>query len=146
MTLEAWVFPTAAPTTWSTVLMKEQAGTFTYTLYAGSPSGRPYGYFNGGATQTTEHGVEGPASLPLNTWTHLATTYDGSRLRLYVNGVEVASAAFTGSIATSGGAFRIGGNSIWGEFFEGFIDEIRIYDRALEPAEIQADMNTPVGG
>jgi hypothetical protein len=43
------------------------------------------------------------------------------------------------------GAFRFGGNMIWGEFFQGFIDEVRIYNRALAPAEIQADMNTPVG-
>jgi hypothetical protein len=40
---------------------------------------------------------------------------------------------------------EIGGNNIWGEFFQGFIDEIRIYDRALAPGEIQADMNTPIG-
>jgi Concanavalin A-like lectin/glucanases superfamily len=41
---------------------------------------------------------------------------------------------------------RIGGNSVWGEYFQGSIDEIRIYNRALSPAEIQADMNTAIGG
>jgi hypothetical protein len=145
MTLEAWVLPTSTPTQWSTVIMKEGSGTFAYTLYAGSPSNRPNGYFNTSTSQSTEHGVAGPSALPLNTWSHLATTYDGSALRLYVNGVQVASAAFTGSIVTTTGAFRFGGNMIWGEFFQGFIDEVRIYNRALAPAEIQADMNTPVG-
>ena len=54
--------------------------------------------------------------------------------------------AISGSIATSNGTLRIGGNSMWGEFFQGRIDEIRIYNRALTQAEIQTDMNTPIGG
>ena len=49
-------------------------------------------------------------------------------------------------LLTSTGALRIGGNSIWGEFFQGRIDEIRIYNRALTPPRSRADMNTPVGG
>ncbi len=85
------------------------------------------------------------ASLPLNTWTHLTVTYDGTTLRLYVNGTQVGSRAMTGALLTSTGALRIGGNSIWGEFFQGRIDEIRVYNRALSAAEILADMNTPVG-
>ena len=40
------------------------------------------------------------------------------------------------------GALKIGGNSIWGEYFQGDIDEVRIYNRALTATEIQADMNT----
>jgi len=41
-------------------------------------------------------------------------------------------------------ALRIGGNGVWGEFFNGVIDDVRIYRRALTASEIQADMNTPV--
>ena len=45
------------------------------------------------------------------------------------------------------GRFRIGGNSIWPtEFFNGLVDEVRIYNRALTAAEIQTDMNTSIGG
>jgi hypothetical protein len=146
MTLEAWVFPTVTPTHWATILMKEQSGTFAYTLYSGSPTNRPSGQLNSGPTQSTEFGVPGPAALALNTWSHLAATYDGTMLRVYVNGVQVASAVFTGSIATSNGVLRFGGNNIWGEYFRGLIDEVRIYNRALAPAEIQADVNTPIGG
>ncbi len=84
------------------------------------------------------------AQLPLNAWTHLAATHDGTTLRLYVNGVQVGSRPVAGALLTSTGALRIGGNSIWGEFFQGRIDEVRIYNRALSAAELQTDMNTPL--
>jgi hypothetical protein len=77
--------------------------------------------------------------LPLNAWTHLAATYDGSSLRLYINGAAPATMALPGSIATSAGPLRIGGNSVWGEYFSGLIDNLRIYDRALSGAELGAE-------
>jgi Concanavalin A-like lectin/glucanases superfamily len=89
--------------------------------------------------------VRGTAALPLNAWTHLAATFDGATLTLYVNGTQAASLAAGGNIATSAGALRIGGNNIWPEWFSGQIDEVRIYNRALSPAEIQSDMNLGVG-
>ena len=83
-------------------------------------------------------------ALPAGTWSHLAATYDGSQLRLYVNGTQVAQTAASGSIATSTAPLRIGGNAVWGEWFSGWIDEVRVYGRALSAAEIQDDMNTSV--
>ena len=88
--------------------------------------------------------ARGVASLPLNTWTHLAVTYDGTTLRLYVNGSQVGSRAVASPLLTSTGVLRFGGNSVWGEFFAGRIDEVRLYNRALAVAEIQADMNAPI--
>jgi hypothetical protein len=89
-------------------------------------------------------GVTDVSPLPLNAWTHLATTYDGATLRLYVNGMEVGSQTGGGSIQVSTGRLRIGGHAVWGEWFAGRIDEVRIYNRALSPAEIQANMAAPV--
>jgi hypothetical protein len=143
MTLEAWVRPTAL-SGWRTVVMKEAAGQLAYTLYAHDDVPRPAAYVNGGlASETT---VAGTSGLPLNTWTHLATTYDGTMLRLYVNGVEVSARPLTAQITATSKPLRIGGNSVWGEYFRGTIDEVRIYARALTAAQIQADMATPVGG
>src|SRR4029079_13338606 len=84
--------------------------------------------------------------LTANTWNHLALTYDGASLRLYVNGVQVASAAQTGNILTSANPLQIGGDSIFSQFFAGTIDEVRIYNTALNQAQVQSDMGTPVGG
>jgi glucose/arabinose dehydrogenase len=143
MTLEAWVFPTVALSGWRAVIQKEQPGGVAYYLYASSRNNaRPgTGVYIGG-----EQILYGDNPLAANTWTHLAATFDGTTQRLYVNGVEVASRAQTGSIETSTGPLRLGGHSVWGEFFQGYIDEVRVYNRALGQAEIQNDMNTPVGG
>jgi hypothetical protein len=65
---------------------------------------------------------------------------------LFVNGVEVRRIATSGAITTSSAMLRIGGNTIWSEWFSGLIDEVRVYNRALTAAEIQADMSTPLGG
>ena len=141
MTLEAWVFPTAA-TGVRDILIKEGTGVDIYNLYARNGAGQLEAtVFAGGANRWATGAV-----LPLSTWTHVAATYNGTTIRLYVNGVQVGTTAFTGVIGTSTGALRIGGNSLWGEFFQGQIDEVRIYNRALTAAELLTDMNTPVSG
>jgi hypothetical protein len=142
MTLEAWVYPTVQPTGWRSIVLKEQPGNVLYYLHAGSSSqNRPAtGVYAAGG----ERILFGGTRLAAATWTHLAATYDGANQRLFVNGVQVASRAQTGPIGTSASPLRVGGNGIWGEFFNGRIDEVRVYNRALTQAEIQADMNTAV--
>jgi hypothetical protein len=140
MTIEAWVNPSALGSTWRTVVLKEQPGNLSYALYAGTDSGLPSGHVFIGSDLDTR----GPTVLPLNTWTHLATTFDGANLRLYVDGTQVSIRPISGSIVTSAGALRLGGNTVWAEWFDGLIDEVRIYDRALSAVEIQVDMNQPL--
>jgi hypothetical protein len=140
MTLEAWVYPTTL-SGWRTVILKETTSDLVYALYAHDNAQRPSAYIRVGGVDVS---VVGTFALPLTTWSHLATTYDGATLCLYVNGVQVGSRAVSGTIAVSTGRLRIGGNAIWGEWFAGRIDEVRIYNRALSPAEIQTNMTTPV--
>jgi hypothetical protein len=139
MTLEAWVLPSTL-SGWRTVLLKERSGGLVYSLYTSGDGTRPSGY----VATPGEVGVVGPSSVSTTTWTHLAVTYDGATLRLFVNGAQVATRTLTAPIAASTGALRIGGNSVWTEFFRGRIDEVRIYNRALTAAEIQADMSAPI--
>jgi PKD repeat protein len=139
MTLEAWVYPQGSLAGWRSIVMKEQPGTDVY--YIESLDGKAVGdVYVAGST----HHIYAATAMPLNVWTHLATTYDGANLRLYANGVQVASQALTGIIQTSTSPLRIGGNSMWGEYFQGLIDEVRVYNRALSPTEIQLDMHTAV--
>ena len=141
MTLEAWVNPTAL-NGWETVILKERTSGLAYSLYAADDTGRPPAVY---VNSSSDKAAVGSTALPLNSWTHLAGTYDGTNLRLYVNGVLTATRAVNGLITTSNGVLRIGGNAVWGEYFAGLIDEVRIYGRALSAREIQNDMNSPVG-
>ena len=143
MTLEAWVYPTAISGN-RTVLVKENTPNSVYYLYANTSDDSSNTPLGGGVFAGQYQFAHGGSTLPINVWTHLAVTYDGATERLYANGAQVASKAQTGSMTVSGGVLRIGGNSIWGEFFKGRIDEIRIYNRALKAEEIKTDMNTAV--
>ena len=140
MTLEVWVKPTAL-SGWQSVVLKESPSGLAYSLYANDGVPRPAGYVHIG---TADIEAFGNSQLALNTWTHLAATYDGSLVRMYVNGNLTGSTAATGNMAASTDPMRIGGNSSWGEYFNGVIDEVRVYSRALPQSEIQANMNTPV--
>jgi hypothetical protein len=120
MTLEAWVYPTAATGIWRTVILKEFTGDLSYALYADEDINVPAAYLRvGSATRR----VGGTSKVPLNAWTHLAATYSSGALRIYVNGAMVSTQTGTGSIASSTLPLRIGGNTIWGEYFAGRIDE-----------------------
>ena len=141
MTLEAWVYPTSS-TGWRTIIMKERSGGLTYAIYANNNASRPEVDIRIGGI---DRSVTGTAALPLNAWTHLAATYNGTTLRLYVNGTQVGSLSISGSITVSASPLRIGGSTtLSGRYFAGRIDEVRIYNRALSQAEIQSDLNTAI--
>ena len=139
MTLEAWVYPTSALSGWKAILQKEADAYFlnanTNTNHVGAG-----GTFAGSCCTV----LESPSALPANQWTHVAGTYDGTTLRLYLNGNLAASQSRTGSLQVTGTPLRIGGNTYGTEFFPGRIDELRIYNRALSEAEIESDMATPL--
>ncbi len=138
-TLEAWVRPTMN-TDWRSVMIKENSGGIPYTLYASSETGPPVAHVFAGATRD----AFGPMPIGISTWTHLAMSWDGANLRLYVDGAEVASQPYSAALIGSSGAVRIGGTSVASQFFNGLIDEVRIFDHARPASEIAADMTTAV--
>jgi hypothetical protein len=140
--VEAWVKPSALGSMWRTVVIKEQPAQLAYALYAGNGNGRPSGHVYNGRDMD----AVGGSALPLNTWSHLATTWDGQTVRLYVNGVQVATRSAGGRATVSGSPLRFGGNKVWDEWFKGAIDDVRVYNRALTAAQVGADRDTAVGG
>ncbi|MGW5686029.1 LamG-like jellyroll fold domain-containing protein [Nonomuraea sp. NPDC003754] len=143
MTLSAWVNP-ASVANWSPVVGKELSeGGVSYTLYAANGDSVPSGWAQPEPEAVSS--VAGTSPLPVNTWSHLALTYDGTYLRLFVNGQQVNQIPFSDNLYDDGSPLRIGGNQIWGEYFSGLIDEVRIYNRAQTTTEIQTDMTTPIG-
>jgi hypothetical protein len=76
--------------------------------------------------------------FPLRSWTHIAATYDGAYMRLYVNGAFAGSAPRTGQIIQNAATPTALGDQPQGGFgFDGLIDDMRVYTRALTKTEIQ---------
>ncbi len=142
-TLEAWVKPKDSPTA-DPIIFKAGEGTAKYALALGFEHyGRPQGWVDG-------EELRGPKSIGTDVWTHLAFTYDGNTLRLFVDG-EIVDSEVVGELniqseeAESEEPLYIGcAPPAWGNHFHGKIDEPKIYDRALLPWEVDADMETPI--
>ena len=141
MTLEAWVDPASVSSGWRDVIYK---GNDNYYLMGTTDhSGVPAG---GGTFAGANANAFAAATLATNSWSYLAATYDGATLRLYVNGTLAASQATSGAITSSTNPLTIGSDPIWGQYFNGLIDQVRIYNTALSASQIQTDMTTPISG
>jgi hypothetical protein len=141
MTLEAWVNLNSRQS-WQTTIFKEDASVGpAYALYANDQGDHAKAVSSPGSyVELLSSGVQ----LPLNRWVHVATTFDSSEFKIYIDGVLRNSMPVTDLLATGSDPLRLGGNSFWGEYLDGALDDVRVYDRALSAAAIQADMDTPV--
>ncbi len=92
--------------------------------------------------------VASPALLGTNAWYHIAGVYDGSQVKVYINGVLIGTEDAIGNATPGTGVvINIGDNPTWsGRFFNGKIDEVRIWDVARTEVEIQAHMSTELTG
>jgi len=108
------------------------------TISGGSSAVLRFRLKTDGSTTTL---IAGSGTLPENTWFHAAAVYDGSTMELFLNGISVGSTSKSGSLSTNPGVgVWIGGNPPLASSkpWDGLIDEVRIYDRALTPGEILA--------
>jgi chitodextrinase len=135
LTIEAWVRAASFASSQTLVAKERPGGGFPYGLEL--DNGDPSGYTSSGRATA-------PSALPVKSWQFVATTYDGANLDVYVGGSLVASSPLSGALSTSTGQLSIGADSVWGEYFAGRIDNVRIYNRALSAGELQTDMNTAV--
>ena len=144
-TVEAWIKPTAAGATVRQVAGKRNSWELGVQAQ-GAGYKVVFSAFNG-AKRTVDTGAV--AAYPLNQWRHVAATYDGSALRLFVDGALVSTLATTGDIALNTNALEIGRVNASGSYFAGAIDEARVsavvrYTAAFAPptAPLAADGDT----
>lgn len=136
ISVEAWVKPNDVATWHQVVTKRYSEGSDPYNSYilctnnTGNTNKWVFAISNGtGGSQVSA--VDTDVLMP-NVWTHLLGTYDGSSVKLYVNGVLKSTVSKTGSIGYSALTLRIGtSNTYSGQYFNGFIDEVSIYKRAL---------------
>jgi hypothetical protein len=120
------------------IVNKEDAAWSGYMFRVGEVGKLNFAFGNG----TSFYEVNSPANaLALNTWQHVAATYDGAFQRLYVNGAEVASVARTQPIATASNPLVLGDWSVTnpGRFYHGIMDEVRLWNITLDEATIAAN-------
>ena len=128
MTLEAWLRPATSDRRLRGAITKAHSGGVDYGLYASDTTGRVAGGFR----TAGEPSVRANA-LPATTWSHLAVTYDGRSLRVYVNGVLMSSKALTGALATRAGELRLGSG------FKGVMDDVHVWDTALSGSALRSE-------
>lgn len=146
MSISAWVNPGTVTmqrvcSRASTATATEIFGLDIYQQNARMILGYSYrgGFLN---TQTlyAENTCAG-GSVPSGTWSHVVGTWDGANMRVYVNGVLVNTTARTAALLTSTNPLSIGAdwqsNMQVSEFFDGSMEDLRLYNRALSANEIQ---------
>jgi hypothetical protein len=89
----------------------------------------------GGATPKK---LNSATALSANTWYHIAATYDGSTMKIYINGTLDASMSATGTIAANG-TFQISRSWDANRGFNGQFDEMRVWKSALAQSAISAN-------
>ncbi len=146
-TLEAWVRPTREDI--EAIVTQQDDGAdeekeeepWAYAMLVGGEE-EPKGWLRKGG-ESGHVGTGGTEPLPLNAWSHIAFTDDGARIRFYVDG-ELVGSQPTIPLTAAEGPVTIGCNENYGNYFKGRIDEVRIYDRALDEGEVADDKTTPI--
>jgi chitodextrinase len=89
--------------------------------------------------------VANSGTLSTGVWTHAAVVYDGNNMIIYKDGIEVGRTAKTGSLSTNNSTPSwIGNNPTANKGFDGLVDEVKIFNKALSVSDIQTEMNTPI--
>jgi hypothetical protein len=138
ITMEAWVYATGSNTI-QDVISKSNHTTNTGYIFPRTDDAWTtvdcY-LFIGGAWTTLAVPFPGK-----NAWHHLAMTYDGAMIKIYIDGTLAGSKAQTGAIATNTNALALGTQPGFPENFGGKADELRVWNVARTQAQVQASMN-----
>jgi len=129
-TISVWINVIAFDKTWQAIVTK---GDSSWRLH------------RSGTSSTVAFSTTGLSNVDLSSarsvndglWHHLAAVYDGTNKYIYIDGTLDASVAVTGTLAQNAYPVRIGENAqATGRYFNGFIDEVGLYNQALSSAQI----------
>ncbi len=139
ITIEAWVKPAKLATQY---IVKKATNDATngYELSLAS-SGKAFFRFNQRASSNT-YRVDSAINYPSNntTWVHLVGIYNGTQLQIYLNGHLSNNKSGSSNISSNTNNLKIGGPD-GTAFYKGSIDDVRIWNRALTPQEVEAFYN-----
>ncbi len=134
MSVEGWINTTAGTDRY---IATKHEDSFYFSVGGGSVAPHMLSFWLNGVSSSW---FTGSTPVDDGQWHHVAATYDGSTMRLYVDGHLDASAPRTGTIQSGTSGLLIGARSDGtnASNFPGTIDELAVYNRAISPAEVQA--------
>lgn len=144
--LETWVYPTIfSANSWENTIIGKDADENSGSGYVLRCGGNGILNFNLGTAAGWKEVTSSTNALTLNTWQHVAATYDGATLKIYVNGVLVGSTANTSVAKINSMNLNIGAGYNGGQRkFYGKIDDVKIWSTTLSSATITAWKNKNV--
>ena len=136
LTITFWIYPTNIAKGQQDIISKDPSAEFE--VFMKSTGALAFRHGDGAAPEI----INEPASWSLaqNSWTHVTLVRDVSagELNFYINGTNIGSATYTTAIATSTSDIRIGHRSGTSFYFQGQLDDLRIYNRALASTDVAA--------
>ena len=149
MTVSAWIYSAVFPADDAAIVSKRGATGFQLdTTIDEGPRTVGFKLSSGSGADMLRYGA---TAMQTNAWYHVAGVYNAqtATMDVYLNG-QLDNGARVGTVASSQQNsslnVNIGERASGGFNFNGRIDDVRIYNRALTAAEVQADMNQPLGG
>ena len=145
ITLECWAYINALDDSWNRIISLDNMPTNTAvaSLYYDDDDNQHGFFVRAGGKNTVAAQDNVLEDIPLEEWLHLVGTYDGAMVHYYVNGKQEKKYAMKGGKLSKGGLLLGIGDRSDGcdcDTIQGYIDEFRIYDRVLSPAEVENNM------
>jgi MSHA biogenesis protein MshQ len=136
LTVGAWVYPDAIPGSGlKTIVSKDE----NYEFHINN-QGRIYWWWNN-SSGTTRSLTSTGAALTAGNWYHIAIVYEPGRQAIYINGVERGSSSYNEPLMLNADPLQIGADQGFaGRQFDGLIDEVKIYARAIGTEELAGIM------
>jgi len=145
ISVEAWVISNAGNTGARFAVSRDDGTNRDWTLGHDPTAANSYRFaiFVG----NTQYNAVDTTGFAPGAWHHLAGTYDGSNVRLYVDGTQTAITPIVGNLDTDAAALRIGNRELSTGigYFDGYIDDVKVYDYARSPAQISGEDMANVG-
>ncbi len=144
MTISAWIKGTTWDSNGGKYIVSKRGGASNEFSLGVNADGNVFFLAWDGNTGVTS--LTSTATLSTNVWYYLSATTDGTTAKIYANGLEIASGEVSGTIGNTGYGITIGtcsadescpNNST--RFFQGFIDEVKVYPYARSANQIRAD-------
>jgi len=143
VTIECWIYPRSIPNRAPRILDRSDnilgPGGDRFVLSLFQPDSAARMNINGTGISS--------AQVPLNQWSHIACAYDGEQLQIYLNGVMSNSITTSSMLDVKDSLLYIGNDrSLTARQFDGYLDEIRIWNIARSQKQIQSNMNRVLTG